>query len=56
LVQEMAYAKLHPFRTFFGNLFEATIGWVKSVFACFGRLRRRKSLDPLTMEENMSSS
>ena len=55
LIQEMVHAKLHPFRTFFVNLFEVTIGWVKSVFACFGRLRTRKALDPPTMEENMSS-
>ncbi|KAH6666036.1 hypothetical protein B0J14DRAFT_205598 [Halenospora varia] len=46
LIQEMAYAKLHPLRTFFVNLFEVTIGWVKSVFAYFGRLRTRKALDP----------
>jgi chromosome segregation ATPase len=55
LVQEMAYAKLHPFRTFFVNLFDVTVGWVKSVFACFGRSRTRKAFDRVTMEENMSS-
>jgi chromosome segregation ATPase len=55
LIQEMAYTKLHPFRTFFVSLSEVTIGWVKSVFACFGRLRPRKGHDGLTMEDNMSS-
>ena len=55
LMQEMACAKLHPFRTFFVNLFEVTIGWVKSVFVCFGRLRSQKALDLPTMEENMPS-
>jgi chromosome segregation ATPase len=55
LIQEMTYAKLHPFRTFFVNLFEATISWVKPVFVCFGRLRRRKALNLPTMEENMPS-
>jgi chromosome segregation ATPase len=55
LAQEMAYTKLHPFRTFFVNLFEITTGWVKSVFACFGRLRTRKVQDPVAIEENMSS-
>ena len=39
LTQEMAYAKLHPFRTSFVNVFEVVISWSKSVFACFGRWR-----------------
>jgi chromosome segregation ATPase len=55
LMQEMARAKLHPFRTLFANLFEVTGGWAKSVFACFGRLRARRALDPPATEENMSS-
>jgi chromosome segregation ATPase len=50
LMEQIVYAKSHPFRTFFVNLFEVTIGWVKSVFACFGRLRKRKGLP--TIEEN----
>jgi chromosome segregation ATPase len=50
LSQEMAYSKLHPFRTFFVNLFEVTISWVESVFACFGRLRTWKGLDHRNME------
>jgi chromosome segregation ATPase len=55
LIQEMARAKLHPFRTLCANLFEISFDWVKSVFACFGRLRPRRGLDSLTAEENMSS-
>lgn len=55
LTQEMTHAKLHLFRTFFANLFEVIVGWVKSVFAFFGRLRPRRALDPLATEENMSS-
>jgi chromosome segregation ATPase len=56
LIQEMAYTKLHPFRTFFVNVFEVVISWSKSVFACFGRWRRRKALDPPTVEANMASA
>jgi chromosome segregation ATPase len=56
LIQEMAYTKLHPFRTFFLNVFEVVISWSKSVFACFGRWRRRKALDPPTMEESTTSA
>jgi chromosome segregation ATPase len=55
LMQELARAKLHPFRTLFANLFEVTGGWAKSVFACFGRLRARRAHDPPATEENMSS-
>lgn len=55
LTEEMARAKLHPFSTFFVNLFEITIAWLKSVFGCFGRLRTRRALDPLALEENMPS-
>ncbi|KAE9363810.1 hypothetical protein N431DRAFT_431995 [Stipitochalara longipes BDJ] len=55
LIQEISYAKLHPFRTFFANLFEVATGWVKSVFACFGRMKTRKMFDRTTMEENMPS-
>lgn len=56
LIQEMAYTKLHPFRTFFVNVFEVVISWSKSVFACFGRWRRQNAVDPPTMEENMASA
>jgi chromosome segregation ATPase len=51
LMQEMAHAKAHPFRTFFVNLSQFTIGWVKSVVAYVSRLRPPKA----TMQENMSS-
>jgi chromosome segregation ATPase len=56
LTQEMAYTKLHPFRTFFVNLFEVVISWSKSVLACFGRWMRRNALDPPTMEVNTAST
>lgn len=55
LIQEIIHAKLHPFRTLFTNLFEVVVRWVKSVFACFGRLKPRRALDPLSTEENISS-
>jgi chromosome segregation ATPase len=56
LIQEMAYTKRHPFRTFFVNVFEVVISWSKSVFACFGRWRRQNAVDPPTIEENMASA
>jgi ABC-type transporter Mla subunit MlaD len=51
LMQEMAYARTHPFKTFFVNLSQVTIRWVKSVVAYVSRLRPRKAI----MQENMSS-
>lgn len=53
LIQEITWAKLHPFKKFFASVSEVTIGWVKSVFAYFGRLRIRKAVDPPIMEENI---
>ena len=55
LLQEIAYVKNHPFRTFLVNLLEVTAGWAKSVIACFARMRTRKMFNPATMEENMPS-
>jgi hypothetical protein len=55
LIQEISYAKLHPFQTFFVNLGEVIVGWGKSVFGCIGRMRRWRMFDPVTMEENMPS-
>ncbi|PMD47702.1 hypothetical protein L207DRAFT_506670 [Hyaloscypha variabilis F] len=55
LMQKISHAKLHPFRTFFVNLFELIVGRGKSMFVCFGRMRGRRMFDPVTMEENMPS-
>lgn len=39
LMQELAYAKLHPFKIFFVDLLEVMAGWARSILTCFGRMR-----------------